>query len=150
MSSMRLPDLLLQAFRLHGHQIGPTATIANPGGFLLGPLLRNVLYDDVVEIPLSGGFEVLSYADDTTPLVEAENLTKLKEAIESLSRWNERKRLKFEPTKADRIYLKGGGSIQIPFITDKVCFLGLNLGASSTFAFAGREDGLLIPALMEP
>lgn len=42
-----------------------------PQGFILGPLLWNILYDGVLRLELADGCNILAYADDLVLIVKA-------------------------------------------------------------------------------
>lgn len=86
-------------------------TAGVPQGSVLGPLLWNVLYDQVLTMPLTEGATSVAYADDLAIMVEATDERELQhrvsESIARVSGWMTKNNLTLAPQKTEAIILKG-------------------------------------------
>lgn len=117
-----------------------------PQGSVLGPVLWNVLYDGVLDLPLTEGATSIAYADDLAVLVEAEDAPELvfrvNESLDRIKEWMEHKNLEIAPQKTEAILLKGSRkreSISFEVAGQKVRpqkyvkYLGITLDERLTF-----------------
>jgi hypothetical protein len=82
-----------------------------PQGSVLGPLLWNILFDDVLGSPLPNGCDLIAYADDLLLLVSADTRasieTKSNEALSTIGEWGANSKLHFAPQKTQALLLRG-------------------------------------------
>lgn len=82
-----------------------------PQGSVLGPLLWNIVFDEVLRLAYPGDTEVVAYADDLTLLTlgnsegEVENTANA--AIAQVSRWLNMKGLRLAPKKTQVLVMAG-------------------------------------------
>lgn len=127
---------------VEGKQIRVTCGV--PQGSVLGPLLWNILYDEVLRIKLPEGATIIGFADDTAIIVEA----KTKELLEThtntalcrIENILEKKQLQLAPEKTEAIVLYGGRKLKEitlevgrTAIQSKEClrYLGLHIARNS-------------------
>lgn len=82
-----------------------------PQGSVLGPLLWNILFDDVLSSRLPPHCELVAYADDLLLLASADSRAKVESKTESalntIAAWGEKNKLTFAPQKTTAIILRG-------------------------------------------
>lgn len=82
-----------------------------PQGSVLGPLLWNIYYDEVLRLPMPEGVQIIGYADDLAVVATADSERILKiiveHAIETVSEWMATKRLHLAPQKTEAVLLAG-------------------------------------------
>lgn len=82
-----------------------------PQGSVLGPLLWNILYDQVLALRLTEGATSIAYADDLALMVEATDDRELEfrvnESLARINTWMDRTDLTIAPQKTKAIILKG-------------------------------------------
>lgn len=129
-----------------GPQEERRCNVGVPQGSVLGPSLWNVMYDQVFDVVLPPGLQVIGYADDIVVVGEdcdwEELVHKINTAIARIGRWMRENRLKIAPEKTEAILLRFGRSrkeevvevegVQVP-LRDKVKYLGIWLDASVSF-----------------
>ncbi|KAG5888439.1 hypothetical protein JTB14_008390 [Gonioctena quinquepunctata] len=81
-----------------------------PQGSILGPLLWNVLYDDVLEISRPSGTELVAYADDLSIVIKADDEEDLMHkgnlTLRRLIKWMKKNKLELAPQQTEAIILK--------------------------------------------
>ena len=86
-------------------------TCGVPQGSILGPLLWNLLYDEVLREKVEVGVELIGFADDTAILVEAKEPSELKRKAENTVRAIQehltRLNLELAPEKTEAVILAG-------------------------------------------
>lgn len=135
---------------------GPTiihrrTSMGCPQGSVLGPLLWNILFDDVLSLPLPPGCTLVAYADDLLLLVGASSRAGLElvatDALERILKWGILNRLTFAPSKTEALLLKGSnrintknrpprfrfGQTMVRF-SQRVTYLGVILDETLSFA----------------
>jgi len=114
------------------------ASIGCPQGSVLGPLLWNILMDDLLGISLPPFCNIFAYADDTTLVVESDSRDDLERksdsALKALSDWGRTNRLAFSPHKTEAILLKGRLSSSRP---PRFTFCGDVVRASPSTVYLG-------------
>ena len=84
-------------------------TIGCPQGSVLGPILWNILVDDILSTELPPGCSLYAYADDITLVTlgasRSELETKANEALSALTEWAILNRLSFSATKSENLWL---------------------------------------------
>lgn len=74
-----------------------------PQGSVLGPILWNVLYNDVLKIELQGRAKTIAFADDLALLVTADSKRNLEintnENLRRIANWMEQNKLQLAPEK---------------------------------------------------
>lgn len=82
-----------------------------PQGSVLGPILWNIFYDQVLKVSLPEGATALAYADDLLVMVEAINDIEIErrvnESLNRINRWMTRNDLEMAHEKTEAIILKG-------------------------------------------
>lgn len=124
-----------------------SVTAGVPQGSVLGPLLWNVLYDDVLKIDTMKEMECYAFADDLAVVVEADSPKQLtdygNEALRIISRWMRINELKLAPQKTEAVILKGRGDrrgVRFEILGNSVTpkksikYLGVTLDERLTFA----------------
>jgi len=118
-------------------------TMGCPQGSVLGPLLWNVLFDDVLDLPLPEDCTIIGYADDILVLVGADTGRTLASVsnlvLGRIGDWGRRNKLRFATAKCSTILLKGAlqrnpgigfpGEPRIPVVTS-ARYLGVILQAN--------------------
>ncbi|MGL4197875.1 MAG: reverse transcriptase domain-containing protein, partial [Allorhizobium sp.] len=106
--------------------VGRRMSMGCPQGSVLGPLLWNVLFDDIFAVQLPVGCSVVAYADDVTLLIEADKRVDLqfaaRDALDALLSWSVGMGLTFAKEKTEAIVLKGSR-----ILSKLVDFRGLNI-----------------------
>lgn len=117
-----------------------------PQGSVLGPLLWNVLYDDLLRLRQEAGVTLIAFADDLAVLVESNSAEDLRwsgnEALRGIVRWVESNNMEIAPQKTEAIVLKGPrkrdglhfrvGNVGIP-CAKSVKYLGIMIDSSLLF-----------------
>lgn len=91
------------------HSIEANAGV--PQGSVLGPILWNILYDDVLSLELSKDSKCIAFADDLALIVGAQTdnnlIERVNESLERISAWMGEHRLALAPQKTEAIILGG-------------------------------------------
>lgn len=91
-----------------------------PQRSVLGPTLWNVVFDDVLRLPLRQGVELVAYADDLAVLISALAVPDVEEAaretIGVIEKWMKDRGLSLAPAKAEAIMLSGRRAADLPEI----------------------------------
>jgi len=115
----------------------PTS-IGCPQGSVLGPLLWNILCDDLLSINVPPYCTLFAYADDTTLVVEANSRAVLEQqaeiALKAISEWGEANRLIFAPHKTEALLLKGRLSPSRP---PRISFCGKIVRSAVSVVYLG-------------
>jgi Reverse transcriptase (RNA-dependent DNA polymerase) len=86
-------------------------TAGVPQGSILGPLLWNLAYNGVLELPMPEGVRSVAYADDLALVITAKGELDLEnranEALFSVERWMKQHYLKLAPEKTEAVLLIG-------------------------------------------
>lgn len=79
---------------------------------ILGPLLWNVMYDDLLHTPLLEGAQMIGYADDVALVGQDRDWTTLTEKMEDAlgitRKWLEKNKLQMAPEKTEAIVMRFG------------------------------------------
>jgi hypothetical protein len=139
---------------IHGNTVIKRATsMGCPQGSVLGPSFWNVLFDDLLRLPLPEGCTVVAYADDALLLISGNSRRELEwkghSAINTITNWGMRNRLTFSPHKTMGLMMKrgldrgrnpvirmGGESIRFH---DTVKYLGVTLDRTGSFLAHAKE-----------
>ena len=82
-----------------------------PQGSVLGPTLRNLIYDGILREDLGEGVTAIAYADDLAIVAQEEDIEflnlKTNEAIRRVDRWLKHHDLELAPEKTEAVVLKG-------------------------------------------
>ena len=82
-----------------------------PQGSVLGPLLWNVLFDELLKLKLPEGCQTIAYADDAAVMISANSrkqiLEKGNQVTALLDEWAVATKTIFSPTKCQVMFLKG-------------------------------------------
>lgn len=128
-------------------EVSRAVNMGCPQGSVLGPTLWNVLFDDLLRLPLPEGCTLVAYADDLFLLVSGGNRTeverKAEECLRRILKWGEMNKLAFAPHKTVGLLMKGSlsrtrnpsirvGSTHIKFV-EQCRYLGVVLDRSSSF-----------------
>lgn len=122
-------------------------TCGVPQGSVLGPLLWNIYYDDVLRLRMPDGTTIIGYADDIAVVVCGKTEDSLRnaanQAIESISDWMQTKGLALAPNKSEALVLEGRRKLRRMSIDvegyevstkDRVKYLGIMLGRNGNMA----------------
>lgn len=148
----RVPDYLVNIIRSYlsqrelkfGERLRRRVTCGVPQGSVIGPLLWNIMYDDLLEIELrrvySGTTSLVAFADDVAVIATGQDVHALEyemnNALESVSEWMDEKGLKLSVQKTEAIMLTSkrgyaeptfwlrGEGIQVK---DQITYLGVKL-----------------------
>ena len=86
-------------------------TAGVPQGSILGPVLWNIAYDDVLELTMPEGVKSVAYADDLALVITARNEpameAKANEALRRIGQWMGRNHLALAPEKSEAVLLIG-------------------------------------------
>lgn len=135
-----------------------------PQGSVLGPLLWNVLFDDVLRVRLPAGAQLAAYADDLVLIVAHRELEVVREQIEEATRavndWISAAGLVLERTKTEILLFTGRRKISLVEFqvaghtvqyANEVKYLGLVLDRHLNFgkhtAYAAARAGKALSAL---
>lgn len=118
-----------------------------PQGSVLGPILWNVLYNELLEMQLPEGVAMIGFADDVAMVVTAINeqflMTAANTGLQLVTNWMERKQLKLAPEKTEavllttkrklsRIHFNIQSTVVVP--SKAVKYLGVWLDSKLTYA----------------
>ncbi|KAL4154115.1 hypothetical protein QTP88_001948 [Uroleucon formosanum] len=96
-------------YEADGQRAEVKLTCGVPQGSVLGPTLWNVLYDDLLRVPLPEGVEYLAFADDVALVATAKDAYELEEkltvAAERVSSWLESTGLKLAVHKSEVVVI---------------------------------------------
>lgn len=89
-----------------------------PQGSILGPSFWNLIFDDLLNILESHGFQVIAYADDLIVTVPGNSRKQIEEianiAVKLITNWCHNHKLQLSPSKSEMILLKGFLDIRRP------------------------------------
>lgn len=118
-----------------------------PQGSLAGPLLWNILYDEVLRLKMPDEVTLYAYADDLAILVTSKTEVGIQwrtnKAIETICNWMDEMELKLAPEKTEIIWLTGRKkcrNIDIKVLGEKINmqettkYLGVYLDRQLTFS----------------
>lgn len=107
----RIISSYLQDRALHTDHSKREVTAGVPQGSVLGPVLWNIGYDEVLRVGLPDGAERVAYADDLALIIKARTEEELQhianESLEILRDWMENNGLDLAPEKSEATYLTG-------------------------------------------
>lgn len=80
-----------------------------PQGSVLGPTLWNILYNNLLEIVMPQDVRLIGFADDVALMVTAASedllMSRANTALQRISRWMERRKLRLAPEKTEAVLL---------------------------------------------
>lgn len=96
---------------INGVERSKKLTKGCPQGSILGPVLWNVLLEDLLRMALGEGVSIIAYADDLVLTVSGNSRVDLEErgkiALKRIVEWSFMAKLKFSPDKSQTMMLKG-------------------------------------------
>lgn len=112
-------------------------TMGVPQGSVLGPILWNLAYDDILKVSLLEGVRLTAYADDVAALVKAKDgdelRLKISDTLATLDGWLARNGLKMAPEKTEIATLSGRKKNDMKEVTYK----GHTIQVKKTISYLG-------------
>lgn len=98
-------------FNWEGIHVRKTLTKGCPQGSILGPLLWNILFEDLLRVDIGATAQMIAYADDAVILVQGDSRVdienKTNAAVKKVVEWSKRAKLSFSVPKTQALILKG-------------------------------------------
>lgn len=98
--------------------VSKTVNRGCPQGSILGPSFWNLIFDDLLNILESHGFQVIAYADDLIVIIPGNSRKQIEEiannAVKHIINWCQNHKLQLSAPKSEMILLKGFLDIKRP------------------------------------
>lgn len=116
-----LRDRIIQYETVDGETIGVRVFAGVPQGSVIGPILWNIGYDDVLRVTVPRGVELVCYADDLAIIAQDRDQdrlsSKVSEVIDEVRRWMEAAGLQLAQEKTEAVLLTGRKR-RLPYFID--------------------------------